>query len=289
MQQSQPVIVYAAAKLNLTLDITGRRSDGYHLLDMIMQTVSVYDTLLLEPTQQPSIQLSCDRAGIPCGESNTVQKAANLFYQAAGIKNKGIHIRMLKRIPDQAGMGGGSADAAAVLRAMNRFYQTSFSMEELCKIGLQVGADVPFCLRGGTLRAQGIGEILTPVPTMPGCCFVVCKPQISVSTAQAFARADQEGAAFPKYTPNMLGALKTGSLRQIASSMGNSFEYALELPEIQQLKQSLLSLGALGACMTGSGSAVFGIFSSRSQAELCRKELRKKYNQVFLCEPSAAE
>lgn len=289
MQLSKPVLVYAAAKLNLTLDILGRRPDGYHLLDMVMQTVSVYDTLMLTPTEHPAVELLCDREGIPCGEGNTVQKAVRLFFEAAGIQNQGMQVRILKRIPDQAGMGGGSADAAAVLRAMNRVYQTGFKENELCELGLQVGADVPFCLRGGTLRAEGVGEIFTPVSPMPPCFFVVCKPDVSVSTAQAFARADREGDAFPRYTPSMIQALHTGSLAKIASCLGNSFEYALELPEILELKQSFLFMGALGACMTGSGSAVFGIFDSRMQAEQCREQLRKKYSQVFVCEPSDAE
>lgn len=289
MQTGRPICVYATAKLNLTLDILGRRADGYHLLDMVMQTVSVYDTLLLTPTPTPGIDLLCDRAGIPCGEENTVQKAARLFYQAAGISDGGLQIRMLKRIPDQAGMGGGSADAAAVLRAMNRIYGVGFTMEELCTLGLKIGADVPFCLRGGTMRAEGIGEILTPLPPMPQCFFVVCKPSVSVSTAAAFAQADREGASYPRFTPAMMKALETGELSLIAEGLGNSFSLALPLLQIEELRQALLRLGALGACMTGSGSAVFGIFSERVSAERCREELRKTYQHVFVCEPVGAE
>lgn len=289
MHRARPIIVYAAAKLNLTLDILGRRPDGYHLLDMVMQTVSIYDTLMLTPTQQLGIELLCDREGIPCGKDNTVQKAARLFYQQAGISNGGIGIQILKRIPDQAGMGGGSADAAAVLRAMNRIYKTGFTLEELCELGLQIGADVPFCLRGGSMRAEGIGEVLTPVAPVPGCYFVVCKPEVSVSTAAAFAQADRDGAAYPRFTPAMLDALKTGGLPQIAQCLGNSFTLALPLPQIEALRQAFLDMGALGACMTGSGSAVFGIFSERVSAERCREELRKTYRHVFVCEPVDAE
>lgn len=289
MQTAKPMIVYAAAKLNLTLDILGRRPDGYHLLDMVMQTVSIYDTLMLTPTQQSGIELLCDREGIPCGKDNTVQKAARLFYQQAGISNGGIRIQILKRIPDQAGMGGGSADAAAILRAMNRIYNTGFSLKQLCEIGLQIGADVPFCLCGGTMRAEGIGEVLTPLTSMPSCYFVVCKPEVSVRTAAAFAQADRDGAAYPRFTPAMLSALKTGGLSQIADCLGNSFTLALPLPQIEQLRQAFLAMGALGACMTGSGSAVFGIFSERVSAERCREELRKTYQHVFVCEPAGAE
>lgn len=289
MHTAKPIIVYAAAKLNLTLDILGRRPDGYHLLDMVMQTVSIYDTLMLTPTQQLGIELHCDRDGIPRGKDNTVQKAARLFYQHAGISSGGIRIQMLKRIPDQAGMGGGSADAAAILRAMNRIYKTGFALEELCELGLQIGADVPFCLCGGSMRAEGIGEVLTPVSPMPRCYFVVCKPEVSVSTAAAFAQADRDGAAYPRFTPSMLEALNTGDLPQVADCLGNSFTLALPLPQIETLRQAFLTMGALGACMTGSGSAVFGIFSERISAEHCREELRKTYQHVFVCEPVGAE
>lgn len=289
MQAGQPVRVYAAAKLNLTLDILGRRPDGYHELDMVMQTVSVYDTLVLTPLEQPGTQLLCDRAGIPCGEENTVRKAVRLFYESAGLRGRGLRIQLLKRIPDQAGMGGGSADAAAVLNAMNRIYHTGFTAEQLCRIGLQIGADVPFCLRGGILRAQGVGERLSALPPMPHCCFVVCKPPVGVSTAAAFAKADEQGAAAPRFTPAMVQALHSGNLKKVADCLGNSFAAALPLPQLEELCRSLLSFGALGACMTGSGSAVFGIFAQRVLAELCRERLREKYRNVFVCEPTDAE
>ncbi|WP_283607158.1 4-(cytidine 5'-diphospho)-2-C-methyl-D-erythritol kinase [Faecalispora anaeroviscerum] len=285
----QPMRVYAAAKLNLTLDILGRRPDGYHLLDMVMQTVSIYDTLLLTPTQHPGVDLLCDRAGIPCGEENTVRKAARLFFQQAGIRGGGLRIQILKRIPDQAGMGGGSADAAAVLRTMNRMYHAGFTMDELCKLGLKVGADVPFCLRGGTMRAEGIGEILTHLTPMPQCFFVVCKPSVGVSTAAAFAQADRDGASYPRFTPAMTEALAAGELPRVAGGLGNSFTLALPLPQIEELRQTMLRRGALGACMTGSGSAVFGIFSERVPAERCREALREEYRSVFVCEPVGAE
>lgn len=289
MQTGQPVRVYAAAKLNLTLDILGRRPDGYHELDMVMQTVSVYDTLVLTPVEHPGTQLLCDRAGIPCGEENTVRKAARLFYEFAGLRGQGLRIQLLKRIPDQAGMGGGSADAAAVLHTMNRMYHTGFSMEELCRIGLQIGADVPFCLRGGTLRARGVGERISPLPPMPPCCFVVCKPPAGVSTAAAFAQADKSGEALSHFTPAMIQALQSGSLHKVAGCLGNSFSAVLPLPQLEELRRSLLSFGALGACMTGSGSAVFGIFEQRVLAELCRERLREKYRHIFVCEPTGIE
>lgn len=288
MGLKKPMRVFAPAKLNLTLDILGRREDGYHLLDMVMQSVSVYDTLLLTPINEPRIELLCDREGIPCGDGNTVRKAAQAFYQAAGIQSKGLHVHIQKRIPEQAGMAGGSTDAAAVLRAMNQLYQTGFSMEQLCEIGLLVGADVPFCLHGGILRVGGIGEVFTPVPALPPCFFVVCKPPVSVSTAEAFTRVDT-GANTPRHTPGMLQALQTGILTDVAAQLGNAFQDVLEVPGVASLQKQMVELGALGACMTGSGSAVFGIFATRQGAEACRTALLQHYSQVFLCEPVSAE
>lgn len=288
MGTQKPILVFAPAKLNLTLDILGRRADGYHLLDMVMQTISVYDTLLLTPTEGQGVTLLCDRAGIPCGNSNTVQKAAEAFYRAAGIQNQGLQVNILKRIPEQAGMAGGSTDAAAVLRAMNSLYETKFTIEQLCEIGLTVGADVPFCLRGGTMRVGGIGEVFQPVPTLPSCFFTVCKPPISVSTADAFARVDT-GAVVEYHTPNLIKALQEGDLSAIAAGLGNAFQQALVVPEVETLRKQMLQLGAMGSCMTGSGSAVFGIFPDRQGAETCRTALLQEYTQVFVCEPVSAE
>ena len=288
MGREKPMRVFAPAKLNLTLDILGRREDGYHLLDMVMQSVSIYDTLLLTPMNEPRIALQCDREGIPCGNGNTVRKAAEAFYRAAGIQNKGLHVHIQKRIPEQAGMAGGSSDAAAVLRTMNKLYQAGFSMEQLCEIGLSVGADVPFCLRGGMWRVGGIGERFSPVPALPPCFFVVCKPPVSVSTAEAFARVDT-GANTSVCTPAMLQALQTGTLTNIAAQLGNAFQDVLKVPGVDALQQHMVELGALGACMTGSGSAVFGIFATRQGAEECRTALLQHYSQVFLCEPVSTE
>lgn len=172
---------------------------------------------------------------------------------------------------------------------MNRIYDAGFTMDELCALGLSIGADVPFCLRGGTMRVGGIGEVLSPLAPMPPCFFVVCKPSVSVSTAAAFAQADRDGASYPRYTPAMAAALGSGQLHLIAGGLGNSFSLAMPEPQIEALRQALLHMGALGACMTGSGSAVFGIFSERVPAERCREELRKKYRHVFVCEPVGAE
>lgn len=280
-----PIRTYAAAKLNLTLDILGRREDGYHLLDMVMQSVSIFDTLVLSERSHGEITVLCDNSWIPCDETNTVHKAASLFFEAAKLEPRPVEIRITKRIPFQAGLAGGSSDAAAALHALNRMYNGSLTTQALCKIGQRVGADVPFCLCGGTRRVQGIGELLSPLPPLPQCWFVVCKPKVGVDTKKAYALADS-GALSPKrHTAALAEALDGGSAPEIAACIGNAFEEILRLPQVEALKAELLEHGALNACMTGSGSAVFGIFPNRPLAEGCRAALLNSYEQVFVCEP----
>ena len=279
-----PVLIDAYAKINLSLDIIGKREDGYHLLSMVMQSVSLHDTLLLCRRPEGGIRLRCNRPELPCDAHNTVYRAAESFFAAAGIRNGNVLIQMRKRIPSQAGLGGGSSDAAAALVALNHIYGAGLTADQLCELGVSVGADVPFCVRGGTALAQGIGEKLTSLRPMPHCWIVICKPQIGIDTAQAYAMSDQtEKTAF--YTPFLANAVQSGSLEKIASSIGNEFEQVLDLPEISLIKHQMIALGALGACMTGSGSAVFSIFDNLESAQLCTKELSRMYRDVFLCEP----
>ena len=288
-KQIRTVRAYAAAKLNLTLDILGHREDGYHLLDMVMQTVSIYDTLLVTAEEDGGILTVCDSAGVPCDESNTVHKAVRAFFDYIKIPGESVRIHIAKRIPAQAGLAGGSADAAAVLRALNGMYGAGLTTEQLCEIGLSVGADVPFCIRGGTMRAEGIGELLTPAPKMPTCFFVVCKPPVGVDTAGAYALSD--GGVFVPHrrTPEMLRVLEAGELGGVCAALGNDFEDILQLRQVSELKERLLALGALGACMTGSGSAVYGVFARRIEAEACRAALIPQYRHVFVCEPVGSE
>lgn len=283
--QIRTIRAYAAAKLNLTLDILGRREDGYHLLDMVMQTVSVYDTLVVTAEKDGGILTVCDSAGIPCDGSNTVHKAVRAFFEYTKLSGESVRVHIVKRIPAQAGLAGGSADAAAVLRALNAMYGAGLTAEQLCGIGLTVGADVPFCIRGGTMRAGGIGELLTPAPKMPPCFFVVCKPSVSVDTARAYALSDGGGFVPRRRTPAVLRALGRGELGDICAALGNDFEEILHLRQVLELKEKLLALGALGACMTGSGSAVYGVFERRAEAEACRAALIPQYGRVFVCEP----
>lgn len=274
--------VNAYAKINLTLDFAGRREDGYHLLRMVMQSISLHDSLTLKKGDS-GIRLYCRRADVPCDQSNTVYKAVALFYAFCG-RIPAIDIKIEKKIPSQAGLGGGSTDAAAVLHALNQMEHTNYSLETLCKIGVQVGADVPFCLFGGTALAEGIGEKLTALAPLPHCSLVVCKPPVGVNTGKAFAKADSLGVS-GNFTEPMLQAVRTGAIPAIAAALGNDFERVTELDEVTEIKQRMLASGALGACLTGSGSAVYGIFEERAAAAQCRGQLSRQHKDTFLCEP----
>lgn len=274
----------AHAKLNLTLDIVGRRKDGYHLLSMIMQSISLADTIRVEKLPQKEIRIHCGK-GAPCDKRNTAFRAAEQFFAFTGLKNDaGAEIFIEKHIPSQAGMGGGSSDAAAVLRALNRLYGTRLSVKQLQKIGESVGADVPFCITGGTLRAEGIGEILTSVSPMPNCWFVLCKPPLGISTPAAFKKADSEAYGSSCAQQNMEKALASKNLSQIGKTLFNRFEEILQVPQIENIQKSMMNLGALGACMTGSGSVVFGIFEEENQARKAAQELNEQ-GKTWVCTP----
>lgn len=272
----------AYAKINLTLDITGRREDGYHLLRMVMQSVSLCDRLTLNEGDR-GIRILCGRADVPCDESNTAYKAAAAFFAFSGTEPH-IAIEIEKNIPSQAGLGGGSADAAAVLHALNKMYRTGYSKQTLCEIGVRVGADVPFCVLGGTALAEGIGEKLTALPPLPCCFLVICKPPVGVDTKNAYALADSAGTA-GMHTDAVLRAVRSGDLHAVSEHLGNDFERVIQLDDVTRIKQLMKSTGALGACMTGSGSAVYGIFEKEAVARACRSTLAQSFSEVFLCEP----
>lgn len=276
----------ANAKINLSLEILGRREDGYHELNMVMASVSLCDWLEAEPAP-PGISLSCSDPSVPCGPQNTVYRAAALFLESSGLAAKtGVRLFLEKAIPSQAGLGGGSADAAATLCALNALFHYPVSREDLLRIGLKVGADVPFCLTGGVCLAQGVGERLTRVQGLMPCAVVICKPPISVSTPEAFRRADSRAGAKSRFTDEVLHALEAGSLSALGKAIGNDFEEVMALPETAAVRYALLEAGAAGACMTGSGSAVFGLFASSAQAEACVQDLKRTWPQTFLCFPA---
>lgn len=275
----------AHAKINLSLDILGRREDGYHDLSMVMLSVSLCDELTLTLTP-PGVSFACSDPSVPDGESNTACRAASLFLHHTGLTERmGVRITLDKRIPSQAGLGGGSADAAAVLYGLNELTGAALSREELLSLGLRVGADVPFCLEGGIRLVGGVGEILSPAPPMIPCFLVISKPPVGVSTPDAFRRADARTDGGHDYTGAVLRALETGDLASLGAAIGNDFEDVTRLPEVERIKSLLLETGAAGARMTGSGSAVFGLFADEGAARRCADQLKHEYPQTFFCVP----
>lgn len=278
----------AYAKVNLSLDVVGRRADGYHLLSMVCQTVSLCDTLTFVRKPGAPLSVRVEQAPeIPSGPENLVYRAAERFFAAAGEDDRGVEITIEKHIPAQAGLGGGSADAAAALRGLCRLYGRRLSKETLDSIALAVGADVPFCLCGGTALAEGIGERLTPLKALPRCLFVVVKPPFGVSTKEAYQKIDAAPAAAQPHTPGVLRALQSGSLPALGAQLGNRFSEALSLPQVEALCRRLREAGALGACMTGSGSAVFGLFSpdDAERARAAAEVFSAKGCRAFVCTP----
>lgn len=274
----------ANAKINLTLDVTGKRPDGYHTICSVFQSVTLCDRLSLSDAPDRELHVLCDRPELSCGWDNTVRRAAEAYFQAAGVR-AGVSFFLEKRIPWQAGLGGGSADAAAALRLLNRFFDDRFSDRELLKIGCSVGADVPFCLFGGTALAEGIGEKLTRLPPIPDCRIVICKPSAGIGTREAYEALDRQKRG-SKFTGPMLEALGSGGFRQVACSVGNVFEEAFSLPQSRRAKRMMLEAGAAGACMTGTGSAVFGLFERAGQAQLCLEQLAGFFSETYLCRPA---
>lgn len=277
----------APAKINLALDIVGRRTDGYHELDMVMQSISLADTVSLERTETDCVQVLCDAADVPCGPENTIARAADAFFRMTAIRrNSGLLFRIDKRIPSRAGLGGGSADAAASLRLLNAMYCAGLSAAELAEIGLTVGADVPFCLAGGTARVRGIGERVEPAAALAECAIAVCRPDAGFGTREAYAAYDRaQGSSTKRHTASVLHALENGSLAELGASLGNAFEDAGVPPVIAELEAAMMRQGAAGSCMTGSGSAVFGLFKNESGAKRCCGALRQQQALVFLCHP----
>lgn len=276
--------VRAYAKINLTLDITGRREDGLHTVDTVMQSVALWDEIELTPGGLPGIRLQCSRSYLPLDNGNTAFRAARYFFAHCGLQNEGLSISIRKRIPSRAGMGGGSTDAAAVLRALNKIYGAELSRETLQELATRVGADVPFCLWGGTSRCTGIGEVIEPLAPMPDCALLVCKPPAGMSTLRAYNLLDQYPMTRERGTPRMVEALEKGDLRRIAQGLSNRFDETLRLMQVRDIKKTLLAGGAMGAMMTGSGSAVYGIFETQEAARNAAQLVAEK-GKVYVTRP----
>ena len=258
----------ALGKINLGLDVLGRRENGYHDVRMVMQTLYLYDNVTLIKKEEPGIEIESNLYFLPKDSGNIAWKAANLLMEEFNIPG-GIKIILNKYIPVAAGMAGGSSNAAAVLYGMNKMYKLGLSQQELMDRGVKLGADVPYCIMRGTVLAEGIGEILSPLPTMPKCQILIAKPPVSVSTKAIYEAIDSKEIEDHPDIDGIIEGLKKQDLNKIASSMGNVLEkVTIDMhPEIAQIKNCMLENGALGAMMSGSGPTVFGIFRSRRAAQ----------------------
>lgn len=280
----------AYAKLNISLDIVGKRPDGYHDMVMVMQSVSLCDELCIRLNDTGELSAVSDLHFIPNDERNLAVRAARQFLDAAGEPGQGVEISMKKRIPVGAGMAGGSADAAAVLRGMNRLYGGRFITAELETIAAGIGSDVAFCVAGGTALAQGRGELLSRLPDMPECYFVICKPGFSISTPELFRSIDSAPLRHHPDTAGILDSLDRGELEGICRRLYNVFEDVSDrrIKTVGEIKSRLLDCGAAGAVMTGTGSAVFGIFTDAATAQEAQSALLREYRFCCVAEPVKA-
>lgn len=293
--------IKAYAKINLSLDVTGRRDNGYHDVRMVMQSINLYDELTIcrvpcneteggndAPDKNGRITIESDTTAVPLNEDNLIYKAAKLIMDECGIKD-GVRIVLKKNIPVAAGMAGGSTDAAAVFKGMNSLFELGLEQERLCAMGVKIGADVPYCIMGGTALSEGIGEILTPMRAMPGCIILIAKPDISVSTGYVYTAFDSLKEKMHPDVDAMISAIDMGDIREVSKLLGNSLEGVTqeEYPIIKEIKQIMLGNKALGALMSGSGPTVFGLYDDRVQAEETAKMLRQLsgIKDIFVTEP----
>ncbi|MBR2476781.1 MAG: 4-(cytidine 5'-diphospho)-2-C-methyl-D-erythritol kinase [Clostridia bacterium] len=268
------------AKINLALSVEGLLENGYHRVKMIMQEIALCDEISLE-FGKSGVNLSCNVSQIPTDSRNIAYRAAELFYAVTGIDD-GVNIHIEKVIPSEAGLGGGSADGAAVLKGMNEHYGNPIPYGELISLGAKIGADVSFCIMGGTALAEGIGEVLTPIDSKVKADILIVKPDVGISTPWAYKRLDEVGCT-PCDVDSVVSALEKGDTKELCRSMANTFEIVVPevAPEIDAIKSKLIGYGALGAMMSGSGTAVFGIFDDADTLERACEDFRDNYPYVF--------
>lgn len=267
----------AYAKINIGLDVLRRREDGYHEVRMIMQTVDICDDLLFERTTKPGIELRTDHAELPVDGDNLICRAAKLLFQDKGIK-EGVKITLTKRIPIAAGMAGGSSDAAAAMHGLNELFDMGYSIQELQRLGVRLGADIPYCLVGGTMLSEGIGEILSKLPSPPDCHLVVAKPDINVSTGFVYGNLYADRLTWHPDIDGMIAALHAGDLRGVTDRLGNVLETVTikEYPVIERIKELMRHVGAENALMSGSGPTVFGIFTHEDTARRAARAVEEQ-------------
>ncbi|SFP94987.1 4-diphosphocytidyl-2-C-methyl-D-erythritol kinase [Butyrivibrio proteoclasticus] len=278
----------AYAKINLGLDVTGKRADGYHIVRMIMQNVDLFDTLDFEDNETGEIVLKASSPKIPTDDSNLICKVAKQLQDKFNVK-KGANINLVKRIPVAAGMAGGSTDGAAAYIALNELWNLGLSKEDLCKLAVNLGADIPYCIMGGTMLAEGIGEKLTKVSDLPQCYIVIAKPAIDVSTGWVYKELDSKEIVDHPDIDSIKRAIEIGDIYEMCDLIGNVLEpvTAGKYEEIREIEKLLEDNGAIRAFMTGSGPTVFAIFDDRDKAEAARKEVEKSglAPELFLSGP----
>ena len=277
----------AFAKVNLTLDVLGKRTDGYHDIKSIMQTISIQDDIEIDLGTGKPWSLLCSKEGIPTDERNLAWQAAKVFFERTGKDPNGLQIRITKRIPTEAGLGGGSADAGAVLRALNKHYGEPLSILALAELGGAVGSDVPFCTLCGTAMVEGRGEHMRKLPDIPDCCFVVCKPSFSSSTPELYRQLDETVIAKRPDHQAMESALLAGDLGRVAENIWNVFDPVVTEKhlELNYIKSIFNSYGSLAQQMTGTGSAVFAIVPDFEFAAVICNMLKDNYPEVFIAKP----
>ena len=278
------VTVLAPAKLNLALDVVGILPGGYHALDMTMQAISLYERVVIRRSLY--LDLTLPGSKVKAGPGNTAIKAALAFFHYTGLL-AGVDITIYKNTPVRAGMAGGSADAAAVLVGLNELYGARLSAAELCALGAQVGADVPFSIVGGTARVTGVGDILEPLKPCPPCFFTVCMPAGGISTPQAYARYDRIGTDVRPDSAAASAAIARGDLAGLCAQMKNALEYSSASAATKPICETLRAHGALAALMTGSGAAVFGVFADEAPAQAAKAALLRVYPQCWVLRPEA--
>lgn len=278
--------IKAYAKINLMLDILSRLDNGYHDLFMIMQSVSLYDEVTVETSVGSSIEISCDVPEIPTGEKNIAYKAAKAFFEYKSIDTPGIRIHIQKNIPHAAGLAGGSADAAAVIVALDKIFATNLKEREIIEIGKKVGADVPFCALGGTMLAQYTGTVLSHLPSLNLPYIIIVKPEQDVSTAAAYSAFDKAERVRHLDKTAMLRAVIDTNKEAIYNKVDNVFEQFIDVDDRVIIKDIMRRFGAKCACMSGSGPSVFGIFENESDATNCLSELKKSFKDSYLCHSS---
>lgn len=277
-----PITILAPAKINLSLDVTGRLENGYHTLEMIMQTISLYDEVVLHKAGE-GIEIICDNPFVPVGENNICHKAARAFFNRTGFPG-GVKIGLSKKIPHGAGLAGGSSDAAAVLKGLNVMYSAGLSTEELLELGLECGADVPFCITEGTCFAEGIGERLTKLPSFAGFSVIVIVPEFAVSTAWVYRNFRMDDCVKRPDSKKLIEAVKNRDINTLAQGMVNVLESVtvVKYPEIEGIKRDIKRNGALGSLMSGSGPSVFGLFESENSAQKAFRVLKNRYRYIYM-------